>query len=64
MSKKRLHEIAKEIGKTSKEVVEQAQSLGLPVKSHASSVEENDATRIVESFSSSKTKAPTNSVQT
>ncbi len=50
MSKKRLHEIAKEIGKTSKEVVEKAQSLGLAVKSHASSVEESDAKRIVASF--------------
>lgn len=50
MSKKRLHEIAKEIGKTSKEVVEHAQALGLPVKSHSSSVEESDAKRIVASF--------------
>ncbi|WP_218661982.1 translation initiation factor IF-2 [Streptococcus dysgalactiae] len=51
MSKKRLHEIAKEIGKSSKEVVEQAKSLGLDVKSHASSVEEADAKKIVSSFS-------------
>lgn len=50
MSKKRLHEIAKEIGKTSKEVVEHAQALGLPVKSHSSSVEESDAKRIIASF--------------
>lgn len=50
MSKKRLHEIAKEIGKTSKEVVEQAKSLGLDVKSHASSVSEEDAKKIVSTF--------------
>ncbi|MEX2803738.1 translation initiation factor IF-2 [Streptococcus sp. H31] len=50
MSKKRLHEIAKEIGKSSKEVVERAQSLGFAVKSHASSVEEEDAGRIIASF--------------
>ncbi|WP_277291381.1 MULTISPECIES: translation initiation factor IF-2 [Streptococcus] len=54
MSKKRLHEIAKEIGKTSKEVVEHAQALGLPVKSHSSSVEESDAKRIAESFVTQK----------
>lgn len=50
MSKKRLHEIAKEIGKTSKEVVEQAKNLGLDVKSHASSVSEEDAKKIVSTF--------------
>ncbi|AUC25485.1 translation initiation factor IF-2 [Streptococcus uberis] len=50
MSKKRLHEIAKEIGKTSKEVVEKAKSLGLDVKSHASSVSEEDAKKIVSTF--------------
>ncbi|MGX9844582.1 translation initiation factor IF-2 [Streptococcus iniae] len=51
MSKKRLHEIAKELGKTSKEVVEHAKALGLDVKSHASSVEAADAKRLVSSFS-------------
>jgi len=50
LSKKRLHEIAKELGKSSKEVVEHAKSLGLDVKSHASSVEEADAKKIVSSF--------------
>lgn len=50
MSKKRLHEIAKEIGKTSKEVVEKAKSLGLDVKTHASSVSEEDAKKIVSTF--------------
>ncbi|MBA2796484.1 translation initiation factor IF-2 [Streptococcus porcinus] len=50
MSKKRLHEIAKEIGKTSKEVVEKAKELGLDVKSHASSVDESTANKIASSF--------------
>ncbi|MCS4488187.1 translation initiation factor IF-2 [Streptococcus sciuri] len=54
MSKKRLYEIAKEIGKSSKEVVAYAQSLGLTVKSHSSSVEESDAKRIVANFSASQ----------
>lgn len=52
MSKKRLYEIAKELGKPSKDVVEKAKSLGLDVKSHASSVEDADAKRIASSFSS------------
>lgn len=56
MSKKRLHEIAKEIGKSSKEVVERAKSLGLDVKSHASSVEEADANKIASSFVAGVTK--------
>lgn len=50
MSKKRLNEIAKEIGKTSKEVVAKALELGLEVKTHASSVDEAGAKRIVEAF--------------
>ncbi|WP_398600676.1 translation initiation factor IF-2 [Streptococcus tangpeifui] len=59
MSKKRLYEIAKELGKPSKDVVEKAKSLGLDVKSHASSVEDTDAKRIVSSFSSAaKPQAP------
>lgn len=51
MSKKRLYEIAKELGKSSKEVVEYAQELGLDVKSHSSSVDESDAKRIAAKFS-------------
>ncbi|RHB83852.1 translation initiation factor IF-2 [Streptococcus lutetiensis] len=51
MSKKRLYEIAKELGKSSKEVVDYAQELGLDVKSHSSSVDESDAKRIVAKFS-------------
>ena len=40
MSKKRLYEIAKEVGVESKVVVAKAQELGLSVKSHSSSVED------------------------
>ncbi|HGJ7159215.1 TPA: translation initiation factor IF-2 [Streptococcus pneumoniae] len=50
MSKKRLYEIAKELGKESKEVVARAKELGLDVKSHSSSVEEAVAARIAASF--------------
>ncbi len=52
MSKKRLNEIARELGKTSKEVVTKAQELGFDVKSHASSVDEESAKKIAASFSS------------
>ena len=51
MSKKRLNEIAREIGRTSKEVVAKAQELGFDVKSHASSVEADAAQKIAASFS-------------
>ena len=50
MSKKRLNEIAREIGVSSKEVVAKAQELGFDVKSHASSVDDASAKRLAESF--------------
>ena len=57
MSKKRLYEIAKELGKESKEVVARAKELGLDVKSHSSSVEETVAAKIAASFKSATPKA-------
>lgn len=57
MSKKRLYEIAKELGKESKEVVARAKELGLEVKSHSSSVEANVAEKIVASFKPAAPKA-------
>jgi len=50
LSKKRLYEIAKELGKESKEVVARAKELGLDVKSHSSSVEAVAAEQIAASF--------------
>ena len=58
MSKKRLNEIARELGKTSKEVVAKAQELGFDVKSHASSVDDASAKRIADSFSAKAMPAP------
>ena len=55
MSRIRLYEIAKELGKESKEVVARAKELGLEVKSHSSSVEEEAGQRIKASFAT-KTK--------
>lgn len=45
-----MYEIAKELGKESKEVVARAKELGLDVKSHSSSVEEAVAAKITASF--------------
>ncbi|WP_247932362.1 translation initiation factor IF-2 [Streptococcus mitis] len=59
MSKKRLYEIAKELGKESKEVVARAKELGLDVKSHSSSVEEAVAAKIAASFKPAAPKAET-----
>ena len=46
MGKIKIHEIAKEIGLTSKEVIEKAHELGIEVKSHMSGVEKQEAERI------------------
>lgn len=64
MSKKRLNEIARELGKTSKEVVAKAQELGYDVKSHASSVDDASAKRIADSFSVLAKSAESKSVET
>lgn len=52
MSKVRLYEIAKELGKESKEIVARAKELGLEVKSHSSSVEAAAGEKIKASFGS------------
>ncbi|WDN58843.1 translation initiation factor IF-2 [Streptococcus parasuis] len=62
MSKKRLNEIAREIGVSSKEVVAKAQELGFDVKSHASSVDDASAKRLAESFGA-KQPVQANSVE-
>ena len=54
MSKKRLYEIAKELGKESKEVVTRAKELGLDIKSHASSVDTEAAEKLIKSFAAKK----------
>src|SRR6059058_2361795 len=47
MAKKRVHEIAKSQGMTSKEVIAKLQAAGLEVKAAASSVEESDALKVL-----------------
>ena len=51
MGKIKIHEIAKKLGLTSKEVLEKAQKLKIDVKSHMSGVEEEEAKKIENSFS-------------
>ena len=46
MAKPRVHEIAKELGLTSKEVLAHLEKIGNPVKSHSSTVEEELAEKI------------------
>ena len=58
MSRIRLYEIAKELGKESKEVVARAKELGLEVKSHSSSVEEEASQRIKASFATKEVTKP------
>ncbi len=54
MGKIKIHEIAKEIGLASKEIIERAQKLGISVTSHLSSIDEDQAKTIKESFGTSK----------
>ena len=55
MGKIKIYEIAKEIGLTSKEIIEKANELGIEAKSHMSGIEEEEAKRIKAAFSSTKT---------
>ncbi|HEY2631875.1 MAG TPA: translation initiation factor IF-2 [Solirubrobacteraceae bacterium] len=55
MSKKRVHEIAKEQGMSSKELLEKLNAAGVTAKAAASSVEEADALRVLASNGASAT---------
>ena len=50
----KVHELAKEMGLTSKEVIEKANQLGIEVKSHLSAMEAEDIKKLKNSFSSEK----------
>ena len=51
MGKIKIYEIAKELDLTSKEILEVAQKLNIDVKSHMSSVEEEEAKKIKNNLS-------------
>ena len=50
MAKRRIYELAKELGEESKVVLARAVELGVGVKTASSSVEDDDARRIIDSF--------------
>ena len=51
LGKIKIHEIAKKLGLTSKEVLEAANSLKIEAKSHLSGIDESDAKKIEEVLS-------------
>lgn len=57
MGKIKIHEIAKEAGLTSKQIIEKAKSLGIDVSSHLSSVDEKQAKAIRNSLGLNSEKA-------
>ena len=54
MGKMKVHELAKELNLTSKEVIERASKLGIELKSHLSSLEDGDIERIKENLGKAK----------
>ena len=56
MGKMKIHELAKQIDKTSKEIIAVAQKLGIEAKSHMSSLEEKDIEKIKNKLSGEKVK--------
>ena len=56
MGKIKIHEIAKKVGLTSKEVIEKAKELGIAVTSHLSTVEDEQAVRLEHALSNDKIK--------
>ena len=59
MGKIKIHEIAKEIGLTSKEIIEKAKELGIVAKTHMSGVEEQEAEKIKNAFQKVEKKLDT-----
>ena len=54
MSKKRIYELAKEIGQSSKTVVDKAHSLGMDVKNHMGSISDEQASKLRQAFTGNK----------
>ena len=54
MGKIKVHEIAKELGLTSKQIIDKASSLGIELSSHLSSLDEDQAEKIKKSFNGKK----------
>ncbi len=56
MGKTKIHELAKKLGLTSKEVIEKAIQLKIDAKSHMSSITDEEAQKIKDSFKGKETK--------
>ena len=56
LGKIKIHEIAKKLGLTSKEILERAEKLNIEAKSHLSGINEEEAKMIEDSFLSKKEK--------
>ena len=56
MGKLRVHELAKELGKENKDIIETLSEMGVPVTSHMSTIEDNDCEKIRSSRYGSKTE--------
>ncbi len=56
MGKKRIYELAKELKKSSKDVVEKAQQLGIDVKNHMGAITSNDEKKLQQAFKNPSTK--------
>jgi len=54
MSKKRVHELAKELGIENKELIARLEKIGIAVKSHSSTLDEGDVERILKELKSSE----------
>ena len=63
MGKIKIHEIAKEMGLTSKEIIEKANELGIEAKSHMSGVDEAEADKIKGAFSKNEKKVENKKAQ-
>lgn len=55
MSNKRIYELAKELNKPSKDVVEKAQQLGIHVKNHMGAITENEEKKLQQAFHQKQT---------
>ena len=60
MGKMKVHELAKELNLSSKELLEKIKSVGIEAKSHMSSLEENDVEKIRKAFTNNKKEADKN----
>ncbi|WZL83216.1 translation initiation factor IF-2 [Vallitaleaceae bacterium 9-2] len=62
MSKRRVHEIAKDLGIDSKDLINTLKDFDIPVKNHMSSIKEEDQKIVIEYYNEDETKNESNKV--